>query len=153
MNLIPELLRILIGTEEMGLREYLSLLLLACGAFVFTFAAYAFGIYPTGSGVILVHPYGALAGVIGALLIGYYRAGLVFGWLITHMSLLGYQADWAFFRDSDGSLLDAVAYLFRVDMLTYIAVEAIVFAVPAFVLGYAFRWVITAGRIHWQTAE
>ncbi|ERJ04779.1 hypothetical protein HLRTI_003247 [Halorhabdus tiamatea SARL4B] len=153
MNLIPKLLAILFGTDQTGLREYLSLLLLACGAFAFTFAAYAFGIYPTGSGVILIHPYGALAGVIGALLIGYYRAGLVFGWLITHMSLLGYQADWAVFRDPDGSLLDAVACLFRLDMLTYIAVEAIVFAVPAFVLGYTLRWVITVGRTHWEIAE
>ncbi|CCQ33381.1 hypothetical protein HTIA_1247 [Halorhabdus tiamatea SARL4B] len=69
------------------------------------------------------------------------------------MSLLGYQADWAVFRDPDGSLLDAVACLFRLDMLTYIAVEAIVFAVPAFVLGYTLRWVITVGRTHWEIAE
>lgn len=136
---------ILVGTKRSAYHRYL-VLVLALGAFATTFAAYALGLFYVSGGVVFIPFYAAVVGMVAGCWIGYARRGLLFAWLVTYTSLLGYHADHAFFGLSGRAFGDQVAYFVRSDGLAFLAVEGLVLGTLAFVLGSVVRWGFDALR-------
>lgn len=114
-------------------------LVMGLAVFVGTFLAYAAGIFYVSGGIVFIPYYAAVVGMLVAMWVGYRHGGLVFGWLITYTSLLGYHADHAFLGISHRSIEHRIAYFFRPDGLLVLAIEGIVLGTLAFGLGYALR--------------
>lgn len=129
---------ILVGTRQSAYHRYL-VVALALGVFVTTSAAYALGIFSVSGGVVFVPFYAAVVGMVAGCWVGYSRNGLLFAWLVTYTSLLGYHADHAFFGLSGREFGDRLAYFVRPDGVTFLAVEGIVLGTLAFALGFAVR--------------
>ena len=112
----------------------------ALGVFVTTFTAYAIGVFYVSGGIILIPFHAAVAGMIAGCWVGYSRHGVLFAWVATYASLLGYRADHAFLGLSGREFTEQLTYFVRLDGLVFLAVEGIVFGTLAFVLGALVRW-------------
>lgn len=128
---------ILLGSARVGRRwEYLAGLALCL--FGVTFLAYEFEIFYHSGGVVFIPFHAAIVGGIAAFWAGYSRNGLVTGWGLTYLSLLGMQAEWA--TDiSPRPLLDRVASIVQPDGLVVLAVIGVVVAVVGFTAGALAR--------------
>ena len=107
--------------------------------FVGTFLGYAAGFFYHSGGVVFIPYHAAVVGMLAALWVGYRRDGLVFGWVVTYMSLLGSHADHAFLGISHRSIEHRIAYFLRPDGLVALAVEGIILGTLAFGFGYLLR--------------
>ncbi len=129
---------LLVGSEGTGLGRY-PILGLAIAVFLVSFGAYALGIFAVSGGLVWIPGDAALLGMLAAAWVGYHRLGLVFGWLVTYASLLGYAAESAMFEISSRPFLDRVAAFLRPDGLIFLGVEALFLATVAFTVGYLGR--------------
>lgn len=136
---------ILIGTKQSEYRPYV-VLALALGGFVTTFAAYALGIFSVSGGIVWVPFYAAVVGMVAACWVGYRREGLVFGWVVTYSSLLGWHAEWALYEISRRPLIERIASFVQPDGLAFLAVEGMVLGTLAFTLGALVRWAVNSFR-------
>ena len=76
-----------------------------------------------------------VAGGVAAFL----RGGLVFAWCVGIAALLGAHADHALVGLADRPLAERVAYFFRLDGLTFFAVEGVLVGTVAFLVGTGLR--------------
>lgn len=76
--------------------------------------------------------------------VGYARRGLLFGWLVTYTSLLGYHANNTFLGQSGEAFTEQLRCFTRVDGLLYWAVIALVLGTVVFILGSVVERVISA---------
>ena len=136
---------ILTGTKRSKYHRYL-VLTLALGVFATTFAAYALGLFYVSGGIVFIPFYAAIVGMIAGCWVGYSRSGLLFAWVVTYTSLLGFHADHAFFGLSSRGFAEQLAYFVRLDGLIFLAVEGIVLGTLAFILGFLVRWGIDSFR-------
>ena len=127
---------LLLGSHRTG-DHWGYLTVLALSLFGVTFLAYEFDIFYHSGGVVFMPYHAAIIGAIAAFWAGYSRNGLVAGWGLTYVSLLGMRAEWA--TDvSPRPLVDRVAYVVQLDGLLALAiigtgVTVIGFTVGAFV--------------------
>lgn len=127
----------LLGSARVGRRwKYLSGL--ALSLFGVTFLAYEFDIFYHSGGVIFIPFHATIVGGIAAFWAGYSRNGLVAGWGLTYLSLLGMQAEWAT-NISSRPLIDRVAYIVRPDGLLVLAIIGVIVAVVGFTAGALAR--------------
>lgn len=136
---------ILVGKKQSAYHRYL-VVALALGVFVTSLAAYALGVFSVSGGVVFIPFFAAVVGMLAGCWVGYSRSGLLFAWLVTYTSLLGYHADHAFFGLSGREFGDQLAYFVRSDGLAFLAVEGLVLGTLAFVLGFTVRWGIDSLR-------
>ena len=134
---------ILIGTKQLDYHRF-HVLSLALGVFVITFVAYALELFTVSGGLVFIPFYAAIVGMIAGCWVGYARNGLLFAWLVTYTSLLGYHADHAFFGLSRRGFTEQFAYFVRLDGLVFLAVEGVVLGTLAFILGTLVRWGINS---------
>lgn len=148
-NLRAALRTIVLGSEHgetrRGLRTSLAL-----SIFGITFLAYELGIFFDSGGVVLIPFHAAIVGVIVAFWAGYNRNGLLFGWVFTYLSFLGWHAEWAT-EISVRPLADRVAYVVRPDGLLALAIIGIVVAVVGFTAGVLTRRGIDTLRAGYRT--
>jgi len=135
----PSITTVLLGRNRTARHRYV-LVALAVASFLATFAGYALGIFEVSGGIVLIPFYAAIIGMLAAGWVGYRRAGLAFGWLVTYASLLGWHADWALYAISRRPLVDRIAYFVRPDGLAILAVQALLLGTLAFALGFLVRW-------------
>jgi hypothetical protein len=118
---------------------------LAVGLFGLTFLAYELDVFYHAGGVVFVPFHAVIVGGIAAVWAGYSREGLVAGWGLTYLSLLGMRAEWA--TDiSPRPLVERVAYVVELDGLLALAVIGAVVAVVGWSVGALARKGITALR-------
>lgn len=129
---------ICLGTNQSDYHYYL-VFSLALGAFVINLAAYALGLFSVSGGVVFLPFHAAIVGMIAGFWIGYSRSGLLFAWVVTYTSLLGYHADHAFFGLSGRGFAEQLTYFVRLDGLVFLAVEGIALGTLAFILGSLVR--------------
>lgn len=136
-NLQGTLHTMFLGSARAGHRwEYLTGV--ALGLFGVTFVAYEFDIFYHSGGVVFIPFHAAIVGGIAAFWTGYSRTGLVAGWGLTSLSLLGMRAEWA--TDiSPRPLIDRVAYIVQPDGLLVLAIIGVVVAVVGFTAGALAR--------------
>lgn len=140
---------ILLGSARVGRRwEYLTGL--ALGLFGVTFVAYEFDIFYHSGGVVFIPFHAAIVGGIAAFWTGYSRNGLVAGWGLTYLSLLGMRAEWAT-NISPRPLIDRVAYIVQPDGLLVLVIIGVVVAVVGFTAGVLARKGIDTLRTGAQT--
>lgn len=124
----------LIGPEDTNHRAYLTLSALL--TFVVTFSVYS----------VIGHAAGVLPavvlGVVAALGIGYLRAGIVFAWLVTYGSLVGYTA--VDVVSISAPLLEIILTLIGPESLTTAGVESAVLGVAAYAIGFGLSWGINS---------
>ncbi|WP_336024283.1 hypothetical protein [Halobellus salinisoli] len=137
--MVPSITTVLLGRNRTARHRYV-LVALAVGSFFATFAGYALGMFDVSGGIVWIPFYAAVVGMIAAGWVGYHRAGLVFGWVVTYTSLLGWHADWALYAISRRPLADRIAYFVRPDGLAFLAVQAFILGTLAFILGLLVRW-------------
>lgn len=141
---------VLLGPERGGSRR-IRLAGLALGLFCLTFSAYELDVFSHSGGVVFVPVHAATVGAIAAFWAGYSRNGLLSGWGLTYLSLLGWRAEWA--TDvSPRPLVERLAYVVRPDGLLYLAVVGVVVAVAGFAAGTLARKGIDALRGRPRTA-
>lgn len=128
---------LLFGSPGVG-RRWKYLTGLALGLFGVTFLAYEFDIFYHSGGVAFIPFHAAIVGGIAAFWAGYRRNGLVAGWGLVYLSLLGMQAEWAT-NISPRPLLDRVASIIQPDGLVVLAVIGVVVAVVGFTAGALVR--------------
>lgn len=126
----------ILGSNHVADRTYVGLAL-ALGVFVTTLIAYALGIFSASGGLVWIPFHAAAVGMIAGFWIGYSRRGLLFAWMVTYTSLLGYHADHAVSELS--GLTEQLRYFVRLDSLMFLAVEGIVLGTIAFILGALTR--------------
>jgi hypothetical protein len=136
---------LLVGGDRSDAPPYL-VTALAFGGFVFTVAAYVLEIFTISGGIVWIPFHAAVVGMCAGCLVGYFRRGLLFAWVVTYTALLGYRADHAFFGLSGRSFGEQAAYFFELDGLAVLAVEAVVLGAVAFGLGWIARVGIDAIR-------
>lgn len=136
---------VLVGRDETGLTRY-TLLGLTIVLFLVSFGAYALEIFAVSGGLVWIPQDAALLGMVAAAWVGYHRLGLVFGWVVTYASLLGYAAESAMLEISARPFVDRVAAFLRPDGLLFLGVEALVLASIAVTVGYLGRLGIEAWR-------
>jgi len=135
---------ILLGSTQVGRRwEYLAVLGLSL--FGVTFLAYEFEIFYHSGGVVFIPFQAAIVGGIAAFWTGYSRNGLVAGWGLTYLSLLGMQAEWAT-EISPRPLFDRIASIVQPDGLVALGIIGIIVAVVGFTVGTLARKGIHALR-------
>lgn len=140
---------VLLGSNRGRSRRCL-LVALALGLFGVTFLAYEVGVFYHAGGVVFVPFHATVIGAIAAFWAGYSRDGLVAGWGLAYLSLLGMRAEWA--TDiSPRPLLERVAYVVEPDGLLVLAVIGAVVAVVGFTGGALARRSITALRARSRT--
>lgn len=139
----PSLRSILLGTRQPEHHRFI-VLGLALGVFVTTYAAYDLGIFSVSGGIVWIPFHAAIVGMIAGCWVGYSQIGLLFAWVVTYTSLLGYHADHAVSQLS--GFTEQLAYFVRPDGLVYFGVEAVVFGTLAFLLGSLVRWGIDSFR-------
>ena len=140
---------ILLGSIRVGHRwEYLAVLGLSL--FGVTFIAYEFEIFYHSGGVVFIPFHAAIVGGIAAFWTGYSRNGVVAGWGLTYLSLLGMRTEWAT-NISPRPLIDRVAYIVQPDGLLVLAIIGIVVAVVGFTAGTLARKGIDTLRTGLQT--
>ena len=86
---------ILLGRPQAGHRPF-ALMSLAIGAFAMTFVGYALDVFYVSGGVVFIPYYAAVVGIVSTGAVGYSQNGVVFAWIVTYASLLGFHADHAF---------------------------------------------------------
>jgi hypothetical protein len=139
----------LLGSARVGPRwEYLTGL--ALGLFGVTFVAYEFNIFYHSGGVVFIPFHATIVGGIAAFWTGYSRNGLVAGWGLTYLSLLGMRAEWAT-NISPRPLINRVAYIVQPDGLLVLAIIGAVVAVVGFTAGALARKGIDTLRTVVQT--
>lgn len=121
------------GAPRRGLRTGLAL-----GLFGLTFLAYELGVFFDSGGVVLIPFHAAIVGTIAAFWVGYSRNGLLFGWVLSYLSFLGWRAEWAT-EISARPLTDRLAYVIRPDGLLALALIGVVVAVGGFTAGALTR--------------
>lgn len=121
------------GDRRRGLRTGLAL-----GLFGTTFFAYELGIFFDSSGIVFISFHAAIVGVIATFWAGYARNGLLFGWVLTYLSFLGWHAEWAT-EISVRSLANRVAYFVRPDGLLALTSIGLIVAVVGFTAGALTR--------------
>jgi len=126
----------LIGTKESEPRAYRRLAL-ALGAFVTTFTAYTLGLFDVSGGLVWIPFHAALVGMIAGCWIGYSQRGLLFAWMVTYTSLLGYHGSDTVSQLS--GLAEQLAYFLSLDGLGFFAIEAVVLGTLAYILGFFLR--------------
>jgi hypothetical protein len=136
-NLRAALRPILLGSEHGGNRRGL-LIGLALGLFGVTFLAYELNVFFDSGGVVWIPFHAAIVGAIAAFWVGYSRNGLLFGWVLTYLSLLGWHAEWAT-EISARPLTERVAYVLRPDGLLALAIIGVGVAVVGFTAGALAR--------------
>lgn len=135
---------ILLGSMRVGHRwEYLAVLGLSL--FGVTFLAYEFEIFYHSGGVVFIPFHAAIVGGIAAFWTGYSRNGIVAGWGLTYLSLLGMQAEWAT-EISPRPLFDRIASIVQPDGLVALGIIGIIVAVVGFTAGTLARKGIHALR-------
>lgn len=141
--MVSSLQSILIGTKQ---SDYPTSLVLALGlgVFVTTFAAYALELFFVSGGLVWIPLHAAIVGLIAGCWVGYSQNGLLFAWLVSYTSLLGYHADSAVSEFSE--FTEQLTYFVRLDGLVFLAVEGIVVGTVAFILGSIVRWGINSFR-------
>lgn len=135
----------LFGTKQSEHHRHL-VFAIALGVFVTTFAAYALGLFYVSGGVVFIPFHAALVGMIAGCWVGYSRRGVLFAWVVTYTSLLGYHADHAFLGLSGRGFAEQLTYFVRLDGLVFLAVEGIILGTLAFVLGALVRWGLDSFR-------
>lgn len=124
---------------------------LALCLFGVTFFAYELDIFYHSGGVVFIPFHAAVVGGIAAFWAGYSRNGLVAGWGLTYLSLLGMRAEWA--TDiSPRPLIDRVAYIVEPDGLLMLAIIGVAVAVVGVTAGALARRGIDTLRTVAQTA-
>jgi apolipoprotein N-acyltransferase len=113
---------------------------LAVVLFFLSLSAYATGLATVSGGVVWVPGHAALIGVAAGFGVGFARGGLLFAWLASYASLLGFFAYGAAIEAAEGDLVERVGSLVRVDALVFFGVEAVLFGTVAFVLGSVGGW-------------
>ncbi|QLD87019.1 hypothetical protein HWV23_15235 [Natronomonas halophila] len=136
---------LLVGGDRSDAPPYLVTALAFVG-FVGTVAAYALEVFVISGGIVWIPFHAAVVGMCAGCLVGYFRRGLLFGWIVTYTALLGYRADHAFFGLSGRSLGEQAAYFFGPEGLLVLAFEAVVLGAIAFGLGWIARVGIDAFR-------
>lgn len=126
----------LLGTKQSEPRAYL-VIALALGAFVTTFAAYTLGLFDVSGGLVWVPLHAAVGGMIAGCWIGYSQKGLLFAWIVTYTSLLGYYGSDALSQLS--GLAEQLAHFLSLDGLAFFAAEGVVLGTLAFILGSLLR--------------
>jgi hypothetical protein len=104
-----------------------------------TLAAYTLDVFSISGGIVWIPVHAALLGMGAAGWVGYAQDGLVFAWLVTYTSLLGYHAHHAFFGLSGRTVGEQLAYFVELDGLAVLAVEGVVFGTVAFGLAAVLR--------------
>jgi hypothetical protein len=127
----------LLGSAQVG-RRLGYLVGLALSLFGVTFLAYEFEFFYHSGGVVFIPLHATIVGGIAAFWAGYSRNGLVAGWGLTYLSLLGMQAEWAT-EISPRPLLDRVASIIQPDGLLVLAIIGIIVAVVGFTAGALTR--------------
>jgi hypothetical protein len=123
----------LLGSKR-GRPRRTVLICLVLGLPGLTFLAYELDIFFDSGGVVFVPFHAALIGVIAAFWAGYTRAGLLPGWGLAYLPLLGWRAEWAT-EISPRPLLDRIAYVVRPDGLVALAVIGAGVALVGFTAG------------------
>ena len=126
---------ILFGRSQTGHRPFV-LLSLAIGVFATTFVGYALDVFYVSDGVAFIPYYAAVIGIVGAGAVGYSQNGVVFAWIVTYASLLGFHADFSFLGRSAQSFSQQLASFVHPDGLALLAVVGIILGTLALSLGY-----------------
>lgn len=109
-------------------------------------AAYRSGAVETGTGVIFLPGYAAIAGMVVSCWAGYRRYGLVAAWLFTHGALLGYYVARHALGSPWWTLSSHAGFLFDWELWLWVAVAALVHGTPAYAAGSVLRRAIAACR-------
>lgn len=132
-GMVPPLRPLLLGPDRFQ-RRLDVLLALAVGAL--TALAYAVELFELGGGVVFLPYHAALVGSVTAVVVGYQRGGLAFGWLVAYTPYLGLQVTWAFLWLSSGrSLGDRLAFVSDPAGLGYFALFAAVVGGAGYAVG------------------
>lgn len=131
---MPTIKSALIGPENSNNRPYLALSALL----TFAVAYSAYSVIGHAAGVLPA----VVLGVVTALGIGYLRAGVVFAWLVTYGSLIGYAAVDAV--STSAPLLEMILTLIGPESLTTAGVESAVLGVAAYAIGFGLSWGISS---------
>jgi hypothetical protein len=127
-------LRTLLLGSPRGGRRWGYLTALALALFAVTFLAYEFGVFYHSGDVVLLPFHAAIVGGTAAFWAGYGRKGLVAGWALSSLPLLGMQVEWA--TDiSPRPLIDRVAYVVQPDGLLVLATIGLAVAAAGFAAG------------------
>ncbi|MFC6798717.1 MULTISPECIES: hypothetical protein [unclassified Haladaptatus] len=134
----PSLQSVLLGTNRTA--SYRMFWAALCSSlFLFTFAGYALGFFEVGGCLMIIPGDAALVGMAAAFGIGYSQNGLLFAWLGTFASLLGFTADHAFFGISRLSIREQLSVVFEWDGLAFFAIAGVVLGSLAFSVGILVR--------------
>lgn len=135
---------ILLGSNR-GRARQAQLTGLAFGLFVLTFAGYELGIFYHSGGVVFVPFHAALVGVAAALWTGYSQTGVLAGWGLSCLSLLGWRT-WAATNVSPRPLTERIAHVLEPDALAATALVGLGVAVIGYTAGALVKKGTTAVR-------
>lgn len=129
---------VLVAREHTGYRPR-QWALLAVVAFTISFVGYAADVFSIPGGIVWIPGDAAVVGVAAGGLVSYARGGVLPAWGVAYASLLGYAAQRAHFGYSNTPLREELGYFFDLESLVVLALEALVLAVVAVVIGAVLR--------------
>lgn len=143
-DMLATLRTMLLGSKR-GERRYTLLIGLGLGLFALTFLVYEFDMFHYYGGAIPISFHSALIGVTAAFWTGYRRVGILFGWILTYLTFLGWLAERAT-EISPRPLIGRIAFIIQPDGLAALAIIGVIVVIVGFSAGTLARKTIDTFR-------